>query len=205
MTHFTGGTFNEGAVALAQESEKPAEAISAAATVEHEFVFAAPASPYVRSALRDDEMRTRLSAVRALERQDGALVFDDLIIALSDEAWQVRRAAARGLARFADPATENALFDSLGDPAWQVIREAARGLARLRAGGDGRVARLLQHPIAEVRAAAATALGASRDAGWTLYLAPFWGDSSPVVRRAVQNAGERLEELILQQRRAVEL
>src|SRR5437870_3928362 len=119
MARLTGGTFSEGiAVALEQESDdgKPPRAISAAAAIDEEFLFATNSTPYVRSALRDDEMRTRLAAVYAMARHDGALVFDDLIIALSDDAWQVRRAAARGLASFSGPATENALFDSLGDP-----------------------------------------------------------------------------------------
>jgi HEAT repeat protein len=102
----------------------------------------------------------RKVAVTAVAEFDGALVFDDLIVALSDNNWQVRREAVIALGRFSGQAAEAALRDTLGDSAWQVAREAALSLSRLHAGGDERLAGLLLHELGDLRIAAAVALGA---------------------------------------------
>jgi HEAT repeat protein len=146
--------------------------------------------PALRSALRDVSPAVRKVAVAAIAEFDGSLVF--LILALSDDNWQVRREAATALGRFPGQAAEAALRDTLGDSAWQVAREAALSLSRLQAGDDERVAGLLSHELADLRLAAAVALGESQNPGWIARLEPLLNDPDRGVQKSARRAIERL-------------
>ncbi len=99
------------------------------------------------------------------------------------------------LGRFPGQAAEAALRDTLGDPAWQVVREAALSLSRLQAGGDERLAGLLLHELADLRIAAAVALGESRNPAWIARLEPFLNDPDAGVQKSARRAIERLAVL----------
>ncbi len=148
--------------------------------------------PALRSALRDESPAVRKVAVAVVAEFDGALVFDDLVIALSDNNWQVRREAVTALERFPGQAAEAALHDTLGDSAWQVAREAALSLSRLQAGDDERVAGLLSHELADLRAAGAVALGESKNPAWIARLEPLLNDPDTGVQKSARRAIERL-------------
>jgi HEAT repeat protein len=145
------------------------------------------------SALRDKSPAVRKVAVAAVGEFEGELVF--LILALSDDNWQVRREAATALGRFPGQATEAALRDILGDPAWQVAREAALSLSRLQAGDDERVAALLLHELADLRIAAAVALGESQNPAWIARLEPLLNDPDTGMHKSARCAIERLASL----------
>ena len=151
--------------------------------------------PALRSALRDQSPAVRKVAVASVADFDGALVFDDLIVALSDQNWKVRREAAIALRRFPGKAAVAALLDALGDHAWQVAREAALSLTSLRAADDERVARLLLHELADLRAAAAGALGESQNPAWIARLEPLRNDPDTGVQKSARRAIGRLASL----------
>jgi len=146
--------------------------------------------PALHSALRDESPAVRKVAVAAVAEFDGSLVF--LILALTDDNWQVRREAANALGGFPGPAAEAALRNTLGDPAWQVEREAVLGLSRLQASDDERVARLLSHDLADLRAAAAAALGECKNPAWIAWLEPLLNDQDAGVQKATRRAIGRL-------------
>jgi hypothetical protein len=146
--------------------------------------------PALRSALRDNSAAVRKAAVAAVAEFDGSLVF--LILALTDDNWQVRREAAIALGRFPADAAVAALRNTLGDPAWQVEREAVLSLSRLRASDDERVARLLFHELADLRAAAAFALGESLNPAWIARLELLLSDPDAGVEKSARRAIERL-------------
>jgi HEAT repeat protein len=146
--------------------------------------------PALRSALRDKSAAVRKAAVAAVANFDGSLVF--LILALTDDSWQVRREAAIALGRFPCDGAVAALRNTLGDPAWQVEREAVLSLSRLQASDDERVARLLFHELADLRAAAASALGESLNPAWIARLELLLNDPDAGVEKSARRAIERL-------------
>ena len=170
------------------ESEVRREAVIALAHYRNHDLL-----PALRSALRDESPAVRKVAVTAVaEFDDGALIFDDLVAALSDNNWQVRREAVIALGRYPGQAAEAALRDTLGDSAWQVAREAALSLSRLQGGGDERLAGLLLHELADLRMAAAVALGESRNPAWIARLRPLLNDPDTGVQKSARRAIERL-------------
>jgi HEAT repeat protein len=107
---------------------------------------------------------------------------------LSDDNWQVRREAAAALGHFPGQATEAALRDTLGDAAWPVAREAAFRACRPATV----VAALLLHELADLRIAAAVALGESQNPAWTARLEPLLNDPDTGVQKSAGRAIQRL-------------
>jgi HEAT repeat protein len=149
--------------------------------------------PVLRSALRDESPAVRKVAIAAVAEFDGSVAF--LILALTDDNWQVRREAANALGRLPGQSSEAALRNALGDPAWQVVREAVLGLSRLQASDDQRVARLLTHDLADLRLAAAAALGESQNPSWISGLEPLLKDPDAGVQKSARHAIKRLAAL----------
>jgi HEAT repeat protein len=81
------------------------------------------------------------------------------------------------------------LREALGDPYWQVQKEAIASLARLnaRAATDELIA-FLSHEVADLRRAAALALGELRSPRALRPLADLSGDADVEVRKAAERA-----------------
>ena len=73
-----------------------------------------------------------------------------------------------------------------------MAREAALSLSRLQAGGDERLAGLLLHELADLRIAAAVALGESQNPAWIARLEPLLNDPDTGVQKSARRAIERL-------------
>jgi HEAT repeat protein len=73
-----------------------------------------------------------------------------------------------------------------------TLDEAALSLSRLQAGDDERVAALLLHELADLRIAAAVALGESQNPAWTAQLKPLLNDPDTGVQKSAGRAIERL-------------
>jgi hypothetical protein len=78
---------------------------------------------------------------------------------------------------------------------WQVAREAALSLSRLQSGDDERVAALLLHELADLRIAAAVALGESQNPAWIARLEPLLNDPDTGMHKSARCAIERLASL----------
>jgi HEAT repeat protein len=134
-------------------------------------------------------------AISAVAQFAVPLVFDDLMAALGDRDWQVRREAALELGRFPSLDGRIALEATLSDPAWQVVREAALSLARLKADPGVALARLLTHDLADIRIAAAVALGASQNPSRIDQLEALLNDKDAGVQKTARLAIEQLAAL----------
>lgn len=149
----------------------------------------------IRSTLHDSDASVRRVAVEVLVDSNSTVIFDDLVIALDDSDWRVRKAAVSGLGRFYGESGANALRSSLDDPAWQVVKEALHSLGRINARADRRVLKLLNHELADVRIAAATAIGQSNEPEVIPWLGAATNDPDTGVQKAAVFAIARLSAI----------
>jgi HEAT repeat protein len=86
------------------------------------------------------------------------------------------------------------LSGALHDTHWQVAKEALVSLGKLRAQATSRIVPLLSHGIADVRIAAATALGESGDKTTAGRLDILLKDPDTGVQKAARLALKRLND-----------
>lgn len=150
--------------------------------------------PTLRQKLNDADPEVRKIAVGAVSFFQEPATNPDLLRTLFDEDWQVRRESAIALSRFPSEGTVVALTGALDDTHWQVTKEALLSLGKLRAGGSAPLAWFLSHEIADVRIAAATALGDCRVDTAVTELEALLNDPDTGVQKAARRALERLND-----------
>jgi len=148
--------------------------------------------PVFRDALIDPEPEVRRIAIDALSRLDDSAA-SDLIKAAADLDWQVRAQAVSRLSRFSGEQVINTLQEALKDERWQVLKEAIESLRKIQAPVAPRLLPFLRHGIADVRIAAAAAIGEIEDNSSLLALTKLLSDPDTGVQKAAAGAIERLE------------
>jgi HEAT repeat protein len=148
--------------------------------------------PVFRDALIDPEPEVRRIAIDALSRLDDSAV-SDLIKAAADVDWQVRAQAVSQLSRFSGEQVINTLQEALKDVRWQVLKEAIESLRKVQAPVAPHLLPFLRHGIADVRIAAAVAIGEIGDNSSLSELTELLSDPDTGVQKAAAGAIERLE------------
>jgi len=145
-------------------------------------------------ALHDQNAGVRKAAVSAVGGFADDETLPELLPAVHDCDWEVRRAAAAILGEF--PANKIAVFalrQALRDENTDVVREALTSLGKGHGPVDEDLEKFLSHPLADLRLAAAKAIGEIGETGSRVRLATLLQDSDPGVARAALKAISRLE------------
>jgi HEAT repeat protein len=150
----------------------------------------------LRWSLYDHDVEVRKAAVAAVGSYGLDATLADLVRALHDHDWQVRREAAAVLARF--PENKIAVYSlrqALRDRNPEVVREAIVALGKGKGPVDEDLEKFLDHPLPELRAAAATALGELGLTDSRFHLSALLQDDDAVVVRSALKAIRRLDSL----------
>ena len=147
-------------------------------------------------ALKDEDVRVREMAVRALSKIEDESAVDLLIGALTDPNGEIRRRAARALGKIEDTGAVQALGAVLNDEDLEVRRAAIRALGDIEdVSAVGWLIPALTDPNVEIRREATRALGEIEDASAVEALGAVLNDEDLEVRRAAIRALGEIEDV----------
>ena len=147
-------------------------------------------------ALKDEDVKVRRTAIRALGKIENESAVDLLIGALTDSSAEIRRRAARALGKIEDAGAVEALDRALNDEDLEVRQAAIRALGDIEdVSAVGWLIPALTDPNVEIRRGAARALGEIEEASAVEALAGALNDEDLEVRQAAIRALGEIEDV----------